>query len=93
MMTVPGFHFIMKRKEPLFGTKFYLPTSKDLDAKLVGGAILFGIGWGIAGFCPGPALSAMATLNSSALMFVVAMVIGMVLHHLLIALPAQSSPT
>lgn len=93
IVTVPTFQFIMKRQQPLFDTKFYLPTSKDIDSKLVTGAILFGVGWGIAGFCPGPALSAMTTLNSSALMFVAAMVIGMVLHYLLLELPAQSSPT
>jgi len=84
LVTLPAFHLVLKRPEPLFSHKFYLPTLKGVDSKLIIGAILFGLGWGIAGFCPGPALAALVTLNSSVLIFVGAMVAGMVLHRLFV---------
>ena len=80
-VTVPCFHFILRRQQPLFEQKFFLPTRKDLDGKLIGGAALFGIGWGIAGYCPGPALAAIISLNANVLLFCVAMLAGMALHH------------
>lgn len=84
LVTIPAFHWILKRPEPLFADKFYLPTIKQVDRKLLAGAVLFGIGWGIAGFCPGPALAALVTLNSSVLLFVAAMIAGMLLHRWLL---------
>jgi uncharacterized protein len=83
-VTTPAFQFILKREHPLFDIKFYLPSRTDIDGKLVGGAALFGIGWGMAGFCPGPALTAITTLNSSVLIFVAAMIVGMVLHRVVV---------
>ena len=83
-LTLPAFHFILKKPTPLFGQKFHLPTLTQVDGKLLAGASLFGIGWGIAGFCPGPALAALVTLNSSVLLFVAAMLAGMALHRLLL---------
>lgn len=81
LVTIPAFHWILKRPEPLFADRFYLPTLKHVDGKLLAGAVLFGFGWGIAGFCPGPALAALVTLNSSVLLFVAAMISGMLLHR------------
>lgn len=66
---------------PIFGEKFSLPDRKDLDPRLVSGAILFGIGWGIAGLCPGPALASLALAPATVLPFVAAMVAGMVLQE------------
>ena len=81
LVSLPGFRLILKREQPLFAAKFFLPEKSDIDSPLVGGAALFGIGWGLAGFCPGPALAAAASLNSSVLLFLAAMVGGMLLHH------------
>lgn len=68
----------MKRKErPWANAKFELPTRRDIDARLVIGAILFGAGWGIAGFCPGPAFASLLTGGADVLYFVVAMLAGM----------------
>ncbi|HMY57008.1 MAG TPA: YeeE/YedE thiosulfate transporter family protein, partial [Pseudomonadota bacterium] len=63
------------------GQKFHLPTAKDIDAKLVIGAALFGTGWGLSGFCPGPAMVSLSTGSTSAMIFVVAMLLGMALHR------------
>lgn len=68
---------------PLFGERFSLPDRSDLDARLIAGAALFGVGWGIAGLCPGPAVAALALAPTSAVPFVLAMLAGMALHRLL----------
>jgi len=83
-VTMPAFRFILKRDKPLLESRFFLPTSKDVDRKLLGGAVLFGIGWGLAGLCPGPALTSLVTLNSSVWLFVLAMVGGMFFHRLVL---------
>jgi len=83
MLTVPAFHLILKNPNPLFEERFFLPTLKTIDRKLVSGAVIFGLGWGIAGFCPGPAIAALVTLDLTVLLFVSAMICGMLLHHIL----------
>ena len=80
-VTVPAFHFVLKNPQPLFCEKFYLPTKVNVEPRLILGAVLFGLGWGIAGFCPGPALASLASLNGTVILFVAAMVGGMLLHH------------
>jgi len=82
LVTIPGFRLVTRRSRPLFAERFQLPTKKDLDARLIGGAALFGIGWGIAGLCPGPALTALATGLLPVVGFVAAMAGGMVVHRL-----------
>ena len=72
---------ITKRPSPLFDTRFRLPTRKDIDARLVLGAAIFGVGWALAGFCPGPALVSGASGMTSALVFVAGMIIGMKIEH------------
>lgn len=74
---------ITRRASPLFDRRFHLPTRKDLDARLVLGAVVFGVGWALAGFCPGPALVSAAGGTVAALGFVVAMTVGMKLEHAL----------
>jgi hypothetical protein len=84
---------IQKRMpSPMAAERFALPTVRDLDPRLIGGAALFGIGWGIAGLCPGPAITDLAVAPVPAAIFVVAMLGGMILHRLLPATPAKQPP-
>ena len=77
------YRVIRNRPSPLFSPTFSLPTRTDIDARLVGGAALFGVGWGLAGFCPGPALTSLVSGNLPAVIFVVAMIVGMYLYKLI----------
>ncbi|MBX9905520.1 MAG: YeeE/YedE family protein [Burkholderiales bacterium] len=72
-----AFFVAHKRVVSLLGSTMSLPTSRDIDRRLVGGSLLFGIGWGIAGFCPGPGLVALGMGELKALVFVAAMLVGM----------------
>lgn len=75
------FRVIKGRKAPLFEERFHLPTRRDIDLRLVVGAALFGVGWGMGGFCPGPALVSAAAGVFPALVFVAAMTAGMFLER------------
>ena len=75
-VTLPCFPLILQRARPLLAEFFALPTQSKLDGSLIAGAIIFGIGWGIAGFCPGPALAALASGSPAVALFVVAMITG-----------------
>jgi uncharacterized membrane protein YedE/YeeE len=68
---------------PLFEDGFHIPARTDLDAKLLGGAAIFGIGWGVAGLCPGPGFAALAIEPVGAAIFVAALLGGMALHRLM----------
>jgi uncharacterized membrane protein YedE/YeeE len=70
-----------RRTAPVLGGRFGLPTRTDLDGRLLGGAALFGLGWGLGGFCPGPGLVSVASGSATALTFVGAMTGGMALFH------------
>ena len=74
---------------PMAAERFTLPTARDLDPRLIGGSALFGIGWGVAGLCPGPAIADLAIAPVPAATFVVAMLCGMILHRLLPAAPVK----
>lgn len=74
--TVIGFPLITKKAHPVLAEKFTLPTKKTLDTPLISGAVLFGIGWGLAGLCPGPAIAGLASLNADIFLFVAAMIAG-----------------
>jgi uncharacterized membrane protein YedE/YeeE len=67
-----------RREAPFLGDEFHLPKNSGIDRRLVAGAILFGIGWGLGGFCPGPAIAALVTGKVPVVIFVCAMVAGMV---------------
>ena len=71
--------FILKRERSVLGEPFQLPTRLDIDRELVGGAALFGVGWGLVGFCPGPALTSTVSGNPAVLTFVISMSLGMYL--------------
>lgn len=72
-----AFALAKRRTTSFFGGALHLPTSKDIDKRLVIGGLLFGAGWGLAGFCPGPGIVSMAAGQPKALMFVLAMLLGM----------------
>ena len=76
------FRLIARRPSPLFSDTFHLPTRRDITSRLVVGAGLFGIGWGLGGFCPGPGIVSLAG-GSSAVIFVIFMLIGMLTYKLL----------
>lgn len=81
LVTWLAFPRVLAQPKPLLGSKFHLPTAKAIDGKLIVGAALFGIGWGMAGFCPGPALFGVVSGSHSAIWFVAAMLAGMMLEH------------
>jgi len=73
----PVYRAAIRRGRPLLAERFDLPTRRDLDARLVAGAALFGVGWGLAGLCPGPALTSLASGEPGAVVFVGAMLAGL----------------
>ncbi|GAC1619980.1 MAG: YeeE/YedE family protein [Nevskia sp.] len=80
LVTLPAFALIRRRRAaPVFEGMFHLPTRQDLDARLLLGATAFGIGWGIAGYCPGPAVASLASGSPVIVAFCVAMALGMAL--------------
>ena len=85
-----AFRLVPYRQAPLFENGFMIPTVKDIDVKLVGGAVLFGVGWGLVGLCPGPAIASFAHGETNSLIFVAAMVVGFGLNRLIPATPRTS---
>lgn len=83
-VTFCGLIVVRRMPRPLLGKHFDLNADRTVDARLLGGSALFGIGWGMAGFCPGPAIAALSTGLLPVLVFVVAMVAGMVVHDRLV---------
>jgi uncharacterized membrane protein YedE/YeeE len=79
-VSVPGFMLATGRSRPLLAARSLWPTKRDIDLPLIVGAALFGIGWGLVGLCPGPALESLATLSLPVIVFVLAMAGGMALH-------------
>ena len=80
LVAVPAYRFIPKRPRPVLEEGFDLPKKQAVDRPLVLGSALFGIGWGLVGFCPGPAIAALGTGLAPVLAFVAAMLAGMALH-------------
>jgi uncharacterized membrane protein YedE/YeeE len=80
-VTLLAFRFVLKRERPLLSARFLLAESTAIDGRILSGAAIFGIGWGVYGYCPGPALSALLYLDSKTLIFVVAMLVGMALAN------------
>ena len=78
-----AFAVARRRRLSLLGAEMRLPTARQIDRRLIGGGLLFGIGWGVAGFCPGPALTALGMGEVKALVFVAAMLVGMGIFELL----------
>lgn len=78
-----GFRLARGRQMPLCGMRFHAPAEKRIDVRLASGAVLFGIGWGLVGFCPGPALASLSVGHSASLLFVAAMIGGMLTFGLI----------
>lgn len=92
-----GVHFIayrliMKQKSPLFENRWHLPTHKGISPALIVGSLLFGLGWGLGGFCPGPALVSLASFQSRPWIFVVSMLAGMLLFRVASSLRGSREP-
>ena len=90
-VAVIGFAAAGRRQETLLGTPSLLPATRVIDTRLVGGALLFGVGWGLAGFCPGPALVALGAGEVKAFVFVAAMLAGMIAFEGIEAARARSA--
>jgi uncharacterized protein len=89
-VTFVGFNRALRQPRPLFAEKFHLPTKQELDIRIVSGPAIFGVGWGLAGFCPGPALTALGFGSAAAVIFVAAMIAGMLLARWLADRPSLS---
>ena len=76
IVVTPIFHLFKNKNKPVFSSNFSIPTNKQLDKKLIIGSIFFGAGWGLIGLCPGPAITSLALLNTSSVVFVVSMFTG-----------------
>ncbi|MGC1951892.1 MAG: DUF6691 family protein [Gammaproteobacteria bacterium] len=83
--------WVLKRSRPVFDQAFHVPTRQDIDQPLVAGAALFGIGWGLVGFCPGPAMTALVTGQTKVLIFFVSLAVGMYVYGTLDVLTKMRS--
>jgi uncharacterized protein len=90
LVTIPAFRLILGRPRPVLADGFSLPTRSAVDARLIGGSALFGVGWGLSGFCPGPAVAALVTGLTPVFAFVAAMLAGMVLYAWLFERPDRN---
>lgn len=85
LVTAPGYVLIQRsRKQPVFGETFHIPAKGRIDARLIGGSLLFGVGWGIAGFCPGGSIPALGLGHREAYVFLAALVTGMLMARRLL---------
>ena len=83
IITSPLLYFFKNRNHLILDSQIELPNKKNIDFSLVIGALLFGIGWGMVGFCPGPAISSIALLNSFSLLFIGSMIVGFYLSQII----------
>lgn len=81
--TAIGYALVLRRKAPLLAPRFAVPTATAIDARLIGGAVLFGLGWGLVGLCPGPALAGLSQGSAMTALFVAALAAGIGAHRLL----------
>jgi uncharacterized membrane protein YedE/YeeE len=87
-----GYVLAQRRPGPVLAKKFDIPTRTDIDAPLIAGSALFGVGWGLVGLCPGPALENLATLSPQVIVFCIAMAAGMIAHDLWYAKRPVAAP-
>lgn len=102
LTTALGYKLTFGRGKPLLSDRFHVPSASDIDMRLVSGAALFGIGWGLVGYCPGPAIAALSSGGAPTAIFVIAMLAGMAIARNLTSplarraesrsLPAGSAP-
>jgi uncharacterized membrane protein YedE/YeeE len=89
-VTFVGFEWVLRQPRPFFGEEFHLPVKRELDLRIISGPAIFGVGWGLAGFCPGPAFTALGFGSAAAVMFVAAMMAGMLFARWLANRPSLS---
>ncbi|MDJ0678950.1 MAG: YeeE/YedE family protein [Xenococcaceae cyanobacterium MO_167.B52] len=92
-VTVIAFRFVLRLPQPIFNSKFYLPTRKDIDLPLILGTAIFGIGWGIAGYCPGPGITALVLGTPNPVLFVIAFIVGSLIYQWYAGLSLNSNPS
>lgn len=85
LITLLGYRLVLGWGKPLFDDRFHMPTLTAVNARLIAGAALFGIGWGLSGFCPGPAVASLVFGQMSSVIFVIAMAAGMVITRMAIS--------
>lgn len=90
-VSAAGYHLTRRRGRPVLAPRLDVPARRDLDARLIAGAAIFGLGWGLAGLCPGPALTILTIAPAEAVTFVMAIIAGMLLFRLVPA--ARLKPT
>jgi uncharacterized protein len=83
--TFIGYRLVLARDEPLMAARFQLPAGKTIDPALIGGAAIFGIGWGISGFCPGGAIPAIGTGRVEVLVFMAGLIAGLIATRIVVA--------
>lgn len=88
-VTLAGYAFVLQKPKPLFTEDFQLPSTSTIDARLICGAVIFGIGWGMTGFCPGPAIASLAFGLLPSFVFVATMALGMIAVRLLTRVSRQ----
>lgn len=77
------FRLALKQPRPVLATAFQVPSRSDVDSRLIAGGVIFGLGWGLVGWCPGPAIASLALAQVESFIFVAAMIAGMLLYRLL----------
>lgn len=87
LVAMVAFRMAGTRTRTLLGGAMHLPTARQIDKRLILGGVIFGVGWGLAGYCPGPALASLATGGSKPLVFVLAMLTGMAIYEILSRFP------
>lgn len=90
-VTLPGYALLRRRAAPVFAPRFAWPVRSDIDPRLISGAATFGLGWGLSGFCPGPALTAITLAAPGTLVFVPMMLVGMALARWVASGPLQTA--
>jgi uncharacterized membrane protein YedE/YeeE len=93
IVSATGYFYIRKLSKPVLTDTFFLTEAKNIDRPLVIGSALFGIGWGISGYCPGPAIALLASPNWELFAFLPALVAGYALHHFLLRKPTPTIGT
>jgi hypothetical protein len=91
-VTALGYRLVFGRDRPVLAERFSLPTAKDVDARLLTGAAVFGVGWGLAGLCPGPALAGLTYAQPPTLIFLAAMAVGLIAGRAAADATAPSPP-
>ncbi len=91
-VTFIGYRLVLARAKPLYAESFSLPATTGIDGKLIGGSVLFGAGWGLTGFCPGPAIASLVFGLWPSVLFVAAMAAGMIGAQLMMRRAGEGAP-